>query len=333
MFLSTSAEGEAFEWSDIQSGIFSHVVRSGLLGAADANADGSVSYLELAAFVDTATRDVKNPNMRPHVFARGPGARDQTPIARLQSMTGVRRLELGDASSLRLRVRDNSGLPLLDAHTERPSRLTLALPESWARGAVIERRREPAASGNAHTLHALPEAPGVVTLAALTDVSAQSRVRGPDETFQTLFAQPFGPHALESYVADRSRQAPRVYGVSREDTERMGLVLDELARAESGLRVSESIGGIGFEALMTSAGIGVLHLDPSLSKGEKTEARVLGISLVSLGGLFVIGGTGALLAPSKGETARDEFRQLIQAGADPAQAFAAADKRIHEIAR
>ncbi|MEN9581538.1 MAG: hypothetical protein RJA70_4547, partial [Pseudomonadota bacterium] len=30
VFLSTSAEGEAFEWSEIQSGIFSHVVRSGL---------------------------------------------------------------------------------------------------------------------------------------------------------------------------------------------------------------------------------------------------------------------------------------------------------------
>jgi hypothetical protein len=333
VFLSTSAEGEAFEWSDIQSGIFSHVVRSGLLGAADADADGSVSYLELAAFVDTATRDVRNPNMRPHVFARGPGARDSTPIARLQSMSGVRRLELGDASSLRLRLRDSNGLALLDAHAERPSRLTVALPEAWARGAVIERRRDPAATGVAPSLHALPEAPGVVTLAALTDVSAQSRVRGPDETFQTLFAQPYGPRALENYVAERSKAPPRVYGVSREDTERMGLVLDELARAESGLRVSESIGGIGFGGLLTGAGIGVLHIDPNLSKGEKTEARVLGVSLISLGGLFVIGGTGALLVPSKGEQARDDFRQLLRAGGDPAQAFAAADKRIQEIAR
>jgi hypothetical protein len=332
VFLSTSAEGEAFEWSEIQSGIFSHVVRSGLLGAADADADGSVSYLELAAFVDTATRDVRNPNMRPHVFARGPGARGHTPIARLQSMSGIRRLELGDASSLRLRLRDSNGLPLLDAHTERPSRLVVALPERWARGAVIERRQQTVAETGSHTLHALPEAPGTVTLAALQDVSAQSRVRGPDETFHTLFAQPFGPRALQNYVAERSKQPPRVYGVSREDTERMGLVLDELARAESGVRVSESIGGIGFGGLLTGAGIGVLHMDPDLSKAERTEARVLGIGLVSLGGLFVIGGTGALLVPSKGEQARDDFRQLLRTGGDPAQAFASADKRIQEIA-
>src|SRR5262249_25541258 len=50
VFLSTSAEAEVFEWSELQSGIFSHAVRSGLAGAADANGDGVVSYQELAAF-------------------------------------------------------------------------------------------------------------------------------------------------------------------------------------------------------------------------------------------------------------------------------------------
>lgn len=333
VFLSTSAEGEAFEWSEIQSGIFSHVVRSGLLGAADANSDGAVSYLELAAFVDTATREVRNPNMRPHVFARGPGASDQTPIARLQSMSNVRRLELSDGSSLRLRVRDSNGVPLLDAHTERPGRLNVALPEAWAQGAVIERRPEAATPGDAPLMQALPDVPGVITLAALTDVDSSSRVRGPDETFQTLFAHPFGPRALENFVVERGKEPPRVYGVSREDTARMSLVLDELARAEEGQRVSESIGGMGFGGLLTGAGIGVLHLDPELSKGERTEARVLGIGLVSLGGVFIIGGGGALLVPSKGEKTRDEFRRFISAGGDPAQAFAIADKRIQEIAK
>ena len=191
VFLSTSAEGEAFEWSEIQSGIFSHVVRSGLLGAADANGDGSVSYLELAAFVHTATADVRNPNMRPHVFSRGPGAADDAAIVRLRNMTAVRRFELGDASSIRIRLRDENGLPLLDAHTERALPLRIALPEAWAKGAVLER-----VSGESVTkLYAVPEPPGTVTLAALQDLNARGAVRGPDETFRTLFAQPFGPHA------------------------------------------------------------------------------------------------------------------------------------------
>ncbi|HXN30529.1 MAG TPA: caspase family protein, partial [Polyangiaceae bacterium] len=98
VFLSTSAEGESFEWSEIQSGVFSHVVRSGLLGAADADGDGNVSYVELAAFVATATADVANPNMRPHVFSRGPGGRDDQPIIGAHGRTGARTVRLSDAA-------------------------------------------------------------------------------------------------------------------------------------------------------------------------------------------------------------------------------------------
>jgi hypothetical protein len=336
VFLSTSAEGESFEWSEIQSGIFSHVVRSGLLGAADANADGSVSYLELAAFVETATSAVQNPNMRPHVYARGPGAREHAPIATLQSMSGVRRFELSDAAGLRLRLRDANGLPLLDAHSERGRGVAVALPEAWARGAVIERRPAGLSLPNeqhARSWHAVPEGAELVTLAALAEVQPQSTGRGPDETFQTLFAEPFGPLALASYVTGRAKQPPPVYGVSKEDAQRMALVLDELARSERGKRVSESIGGIGFGALLTGAGVGVLHIDPDLPSDEKTEARILGGSLLGLGGLFILGGTGAMLAPGKGERAASEFRGTIRAGGDPSRAFAVADKHIQELAR
>ena len=334
VFLSTSAEGEAFEWSEIQSGIFSHVVRSGLLGAADANADGVVSYLELAAFVQTATAGVRNPNMRPHVFARGPGASDNTPIARLQSMTGVRRFELSDAGSLRLRLRDGNGLPLFDAHTERGATLRVALPEGWAHGAVVERGQgelPPLKQELPRRLYAVPEPPGTVTLAALEDLSSSSAGRGPDETFRTLFAQPFGPAALASYQHERSSQPPTVYGVSKEDTQRMDLLLQQLARAGRGKRISDSLGSTGCGVLLVGAGIGVLHLDPNLSKSERTEARVLGASLLGLGGVFVLGSVGSWFAPTDGEAAAAEFRRDTQAGGDPTQAFAAADKRLQKL--
>ena len=330
VFLSTSADGEAFEWSEIQSGIFSHVVRSGLLGGADANGDGQVSYLELSAFVDTATADVRNPNMRPHVFARGPGARDATPIANLQSMSSVRRFELSDAGSLRLRLRDANGLPLVDAHSERSRRLQLVLPEAWARGSVLERKStdgEPARSG----LFSVPEPPGVVTLAALEPLEATSAGRGPHDAFEPLFSRPFGAGALAEYQARNSQLPPPVYGVSREDTLRMQLLLDQLASVERGKRVSESIGGLGFGALLAGAGVGVLHVDSDLSSGEKREARVLGGVLLGLGGLFVAGGIGSLAGTSKSEKAAREFRSGITAGQDPAQAFARADDVVQKV--
>lgn len=334
VFLSTSAEGEAFEWSEIQSGIFSHVVRSGLMGAADANADGLVSYTELAAFVDTATSAVRNPNMRPRVFARGPGAADNTPIARLQSMTSVRRLELSDGSSLRIRLRDQNGLPMLDAHTEKALPMRLALPEAWAPGALVERAQGGSPIGDLPMqMYALPELPGTVTLAALSTVSPRSSSRGPDETFRTLFATPFGPAAVETYLAQRGSMPTPVYGVSRQDAERMEFVLNQLSRTERGRRLNEGFGTIGAGILLGGAGIGVLHLDPNLSSGEKTEARILGGSLLGLGGIFLIGGAGSLFGQTDGEAAARDFHLVIRSGGDPAQAFAAADKRVNELAR
>lgn len=335
VFLSTSAEGEAFEWSEIQSGIFSHVLRSGLLGAADENGDGAVSYLELAAFVDTATADVKNPSMRPYVFARAPGAAQHTPIARLHSMSSARRFELAAAEPLRVRLRDTNGLPLLDAHMEKGRSLVLSIPEAWADGAVLERTEVSLGSEAApakRTSYAVPEAPGTVTLAALQSVNAESGVRGPGDSFQLLFAQPFGPQALRHYLA-RTANRPRVFGVSSEDVQRMDLVLDEIARAERGRRMGEGVGAIGFGLLLGGAGVGLLHVDSDLTKKEKTEARVLGGVMLGLGTLFTAGGVGSLFVPTKGEEAAAEFRLIIGAGGDPARAFAAADERLRKLAK
>ncbi len=334
VFLSTSAEGEAFEWSEIQSGIFSHVVRSGLLGAADANADGAVSYLELAAFVDTATGDVRNPNMRPHVFSRGPGAVDTTAIVQLRSMTSVRRFELGATSSMRIRLRDRHGLPLLDAHTEGASLLQAVLPETWAQGAMVERttRATPTdTSPEPVKLYAVPDASEKVTLASLIDLDPQSAVRGPAETFQTLFIQPFGPLALANYVAGRGTKPPPVYGVSKEDTQRMDLVLDEIAKAERSNRITTIVGTLGVGALLTLAGIQVLRFDRSESREDRRRPRAIGGTLLGVGAVFILGSASTLFAPSEGEQTAADFRRVVRSGGDTAQAFADADKRLQKL--
>jgi hypothetical protein len=327
VFLSTSADGEAFEWSEIQSGIFSHVVRSGLLGGADADGDGRVSYVELAAFVDTATSEVQNPNMRPHVYARGPGARGSTTIANLQSMTGVRHFALKEPGSLRVRLRDANGLALVDAHAENTQELRWAVPESWARGSVLERVTGAAAPA----LFGVPEPPGIVTLAALEPVASTSAGRGPGEAFEPLFSRPFGPSALREYQAAERQKPPDVFGVSREDTLRMQLLLDQLASVERGKRISEAIGGVGFGALLGGAGVGLWQVDADASRSERREARILGGSLLALGAVMVLGGTGSLLTTGKGEAAAVEFRRGTRAGQDSAQAFAHADEVVQKL--
>ena len=62
LLFSTSSAKESHEWAGFQAGVFSHEVRSGLYGAADANGDGQVSYREMAAFIDRANASIANEN-------------------------------------------------------------------------------------------------------------------------------------------------------------------------------------------------------------------------------------------------------------------------------
>jgi hypothetical protein len=212
--------------------------------------------------------------------------------------------------------------------------LAVALPESWAAGATIERTPDASASSGsaaARRYYTLPEVPGRITLAALESAEPSSAVRGPDETFHTLFSQPFGPQALASYINSRNAAPPPVYGVSKDDIRRMDLVLTEFSNVERRKRIREGIGAAGFGALMGGAGIGMLHMAAEGSASNKTETRIIGGTLLGVGSLMVIGGTCSLFSPNPLEHTASDFRLAIASGADPSQAFAAADKQLQEM--
>jgi hypothetical protein len=77
---STVSNQPAGEARDIQGGYFSHVLTSGLSGAADANSDGIVRYGELAAFVSFHTRRIAG--QRP--WFRAPSGRMDAPLVSLK---------------------------------------------------------------------------------------------------------------------------------------------------------------------------------------------------------------------------------------------------------
>ena len=329
VFLSTSAEGESFEWSEIQSGVFSHVVRSGLLGAADADGDGNVSYLELAAFVATATADVPNPNMRPHVFSRGPGGRDDQPILAGSGRTASRTIRLVDPAPMRVRLRDRESLPLVDANQEANHALVLTLPDEWTDGAVIER----ATSGGAGAIQtfAVPPSTSEVTVASLQPIDARGVARGPAEIFQKLFIRPFGPSAVASYVAEASAAAPPVYGVSREDADRMDLLLGQIESADRGQRLLGGTASLAVAALYGVLGASALALDRSDPGTSKTSADTAGVILLGLGGLALAYGTYLFESSSAGERVASEYHAALSTG-DYARAFAVANERLGERA-
>jgi hypothetical protein len=127
MLLATTDSGTAHEWSQIQSGIFTHEVLSGLSGAADADGDGAVSYPEISAFLAAANRDVRDPRAVPHTIAAPPPSRPKDPLlprlAYRQTATLTGRWSLGHFF-----IELANGERYLDAHLSPDFTAQLRLP-------------------------------------------------------------------------------------------------------------------------------------------------------------------------------------------------------------
>jgi hypothetical protein len=130
VILATTLGQEAHEWSEIEGGVFTHELLSGLSGAADVNADKVVEYSEVQAFVASANRDIKDPRALPQVIAQPPAANRSAVLVAISAMSNVR-LVTGDASKLgRFYIELDNGERFLDAHLAGTS-VTLALPADY----------------------------------------------------------------------------------------------------------------------------------------------------------------------------------------------------------
>lgn len=137
---STVSNQPAGEARDIQGGYFSHVLTSGLSGAADANSDGVVRYGELAAFVSFHTRRIAG--QRP--WFRAPSGRMDEPLVSLKERRDL--LEILPGIRGHFAVFDGGGHNLLlelhktDAQWSRvilaPGRYRVVWVEAAGRGRV-----------------------------------------------------------------------------------------------------------------------------------------------------------------------------------------------------
>lgn len=311
VFLSTSAEAETFEWSEIGAGIFSHAVRSGLSGAADANRDGEISYEELGAFVDTASRDVKNPRFRPSVFARGPSGNGREPIASLGAAAS--KLVIPKNAG-RITLRDADDLPWVDANFgESRGEATLYVPPRIAKGATL------AFGGGRHAIETTEA--GLVLRPPASEPPDLLASRGAGDIFKSLFAQPFGPDEVERYRRDIAA-APPIYGVSADDVSRMRELLRqgaESGRADRYLHalVFGGIGGLyaGFGAYSTTSG------DPS------------GLSLAAVGGVGLVLSGWSLARSSREEDAYSWFTSAQRRRGMTPELMTEAEARLFALAR
>lgn len=195
LLLSTSSARESHEWSEYQAGVFSHEVRSGLLGAADADGDGQVTYREIAAFIERANAAIPNEKLRPDVYVRPP----QASAALLDLRPGLgRRLELTGDHPGHYLIEDGRGVRLADFHNAPGQPLHLIRLAST--GPLYLRRVGASAGTGGGEEYVMDTAPAVLRFADLRAGTSGVQPRGAaNESFQLLFSLPFSQQVVDAF--------------------------------------------------------------------------------------------------------------------------------------
>ncbi|MGC4121135.1 MAG: caspase family protein [Myxococcales bacterium] len=188
--LATASDQQAHEWSQIESGVFTHELLSALTGAADVNGDGNVEYSEVQAFLAASNRDVQDERAVPHVIAVPPRVNPHQPIVALGWQEGA--AQLAGASRLgHFFVELESGQRYLDAH------LSFRLPGAH-RGAGLA-----AVRGGAGPRGGVVPRPGeIVRIEKLSWRKRSVASRGAIEATlrRALFQSAYGPTYYRGYV-------------------------------------------------------------------------------------------------------------------------------------
>ncbi|MCA9554760.1 MAG: caspase family protein [Myxococcales bacterium] len=235
VLLSTSKAKEVHEWSRFGAGIFSHEVRSALVGAADVDGDGRVTYDETRAFIAAANARVDNPMARLEVYARPPAIHLNEPLFDRSWAQDAPRLVVPQGRAGRWYLEDERGVRYADFHSADQERLDLTLvpqPRYYLRNDTSELEIDLGVLKHADAGDLAPEP---LALA----------MRGSeDATFQKdLFALAFGRAYYEGYRSAAPSPEPAVTafvppkssGVSARRWTAVGLGSAGVAAAATGL--------------------------------------------------------------------------------------------------
>jgi hypothetical protein len=237
-----SAGGQTHEWAEYQSGVFSHELRSGLMGAADANVDGKVTYREIAAFVRRANEAIPNRRYRPEVSTIPPGGDLDASLAALPA--GPLVLEMDTASDGRAYVETETGVRLVDLHAGAGTPIKLHLPTDMG-NMFVEQLTGPGSTPTRE--YRLPAQTGHVMLSALTPEPTPVRARGAGhEAFLHLFARPFDLAAVSTFELESTDTAQLHWNQEVQDAKDRQTFRRKLALGAFGLSVGTAAAGAGF---------------------------------------------------------------------------------------
>jgi hypothetical protein len=230
MLFSTSSARESHEWAGVESGVFSHEVRSGLYGAADADGDGLVTYAEIAAFVERANAAIPGERFRPDVYARPP--QGDAALVDLRGAAG-HRIEVQRSEHAHYALENSLGVQVAEFHNGPDQAVVLIEP---AQSFPLYLRRL-----DDGTEFVVPMGREVVRLADLPPVPMSVAFRGAAaNAFGTLFTMPFGPSWVHNLRNDSLPEIAPDTGASKRDWIGWTLVGVGLGAAAAGLAATVS---------------------------------------------------------------------------------------------
>jgi hypothetical protein len=212
-----SSGGQTHEWAEYQSGVFSHELRSGLVGAADVNVDGKVTYREIAAFVRRANEAIPNRRYRPEVSTAPPGGDLDAALAVLPAGPIVLELDMQPAG--RAFVESETGIRLVDLHPAKGVAVKVRLPTDLG-SLFVQQETTPNVSSSLREFRLQPRA-GHVRMSALAASTPHVSARGAGhEAFLHLFALPFDAQASAAFSLDAQDAAELTWQQDYDKAER-----------------------------------------------------------------------------------------------------------------
>lgn len=282
LLLSASVENETHEWSQLQAGVFSHEVRSGLYGAADADLDGRITYAELAAFVGGANSTIANERFRPKLFARPPVS---TAVLADLGAGLAHRIEIPAALAGRYYVEDLEGVRLLDFHSAPGQPVRLVAPHAHSPWFVraVEARREYVVDAHQDSV--------VLDSSHAKPFAVESR-GAAHEAFRRLFESPFGA----ATVADTALEADLAHGLELQRT-REDAARHAAARAWTVAGVASTAGVVALGAYAWSAKLRRdIRPDDSQRYVSSTNASIRRANVLAGASLAISGVAAAVTA-------------------------------------
>ncbi len=211
--LASSSGQETHEWSRIEGGVFTHIVLSALLGAADINGDLAIEYSEVQAFVAAAQRGLTDPRARPRLIAQAPREDPRAVLLALDSLRDTVLLTGQRADLGHFHVELEDGTRWLDAHVAPDHKLSLALPRattSYVRTADREAVLRPAGLKATLAFSSLDMRPR----------DARSKGSVEDALARDLFRQPYSRAYYQGFADSQNLVQVDFEGALRSPLER-----------------------------------------------------------------------------------------------------------------